>query len=188
MEKEAGRSWAESMGFEDPIIFTPDRECRGSDPQPSIVFVGLEEGMTIKNSPLDVFAVVSASDNFDRYVLQYGVGNNPDSWKTIDKGDEQYRQPKKLAEWDLTDVDASRITLRIYIYSTEDTFAEKRIHLNLQVPKPTPTITPTVDITPTETPVPTETSVPEDTPTPEPSATFTDVPEETDIPVPSDTP
>jgi len=138
--------------------------------------------MTITDSPLNIFGVVSASDHFDRYVLQYGVGNNPSKWKTIAKGDEQYKQPKKLAEWDLAGVDASRVTLRIYLYSTRDTFAEKRIHLNLQLPTPTPTITPTIDETPAGTLMPTETSAPEETPTLEATPTSTDTPVPTDTP------
>lgn len=169
-ESDAGRAWAEQMGFKEPILFTPERECRGDDPQPSIVFVGLSDGMDISASPLDIYAVVGASEHFERFRLQYGVGNNPNHWETIMVGEEQYTQPAKLASWDVYQAGATRITLRIYLYSTVDTFAEKRIHLDLLVPTLTPTITPTA----TETPAPTAV------------LTGTEIP--TDIPLPSDTP
>lgn len=164
-EKEEGRSWAEGMGFKDPIIFTPKRECRGDDPRPTIVFVGLNDGMNITSSPLDIYAVVSATKNFDRFRLQYGVGNNPSKWVTLMTSNDEVKQPERLITWDVYEADATRITLRIHVFSSRDTFAEKRIHLNLDVPTPTPTITPTITLTPepTSTPVPTETPFPTET-------------------------
>ena len=164
-EKEDGRSWAEGLGFKDPIIFTPTRECRGDDPRPTIVFVGLNDGMNVTSSPLEIYAVVSATKNFDRFRLQYGVGNNPSKWVTLLTSNDEMKQPEKLITWDVYEADAARITLRIYVYSTRDTFAEKRIHINLDVPTQTPTVTPTITQTPepTSTPVPTETPIPTET-------------------------
>jgi penicillin-binding protein 1C len=161
-DKQEGKSWAEGLGFKDPIIFTPTRECRGDDPRPTIVFVGLNDGMNVTSSPLDIYAVVSATKNFDRFRLQYGVGNNPSKWVTLMTSDDEVNQPEKLITWDVYEADAARITLRIYVYSTRDTFAEKRIHINLDVPTQTPTVTPTITQTPepTSTPVPTETPIP----------------------------
>ncbi len=161
-DKQEGKSWAEGLGFKDPIIFTPTRECRGDDPRPTIVFVGLNDGMNVTSSPLDIYAVVSATKNFDRFRLQYGVGNNPSKWVTLMTSDDEVNQPEKLITWDVYEADAARITLRIYVYSTRDTFAEKRIHINLDVPTRTPTVTPTITQTPepTSTPVPTETPIP----------------------------
>ena len=176
LDKDDGKSWAKDMGFSDPVIFTPTRECRGDDPKPTIVFVGLSEGMNITASPLDIYAVISATEDFDRFRLQYGVGNNPGKWQTLLKSDDQFKQPKKLVSWDVYEADATRITLRIYIYSSKGTFAEKRIHLNLNVPTLTPTVTPTL----TETPEPTWTLIPTETLPP--------VPTNTSLPVATDTP
>jgi hypothetical protein len=118
--------------------------------------------MNVTSSPLDIYAVVSATKNFDRFRLQYGVGNNPSKWVTLMTSDDEVNQPEKLITWDVYEADAARITLRIYVYSTRDTFAEKRIHINLDVPTQTPTVTPTITQTPepTSTPVPTETPIP----------------------------
>ena len=176
LDKDDGKSWAKDMGFSDPVIFTPTRECRGDDPKPTIVFVGLSEGMNITTSPLDIYAVISATEDFDRFRLQYGVGNNPGKWQTLLKSDDQFKQPKKLVSWDVYEADATRITLRIYMYSSKGTFAEKRIHLNLNVPTLTPTVTPTL----TETPEPTWTLIPTETLPP--------VPTNTSLPVATDTP
>ncbi len=183
-EEDAGKSWAESRGFPDPVIFTPTRECKSGDPRPTIVFVGLNDDMTISESQLDIYAVVTATDNFDRFRLQYGIGNNPSKWHTLYKGDRQEKEPEKLVTWDVYHADAARVTLRIIMTSTKDTTAEKRIHLNLNVPTPTPSPEPTMTnspeptwttpptetvlVIPTDTLFPAETPVPTETFTPEP--------------------
>ena len=119
--------------------------------------------------------MVSATGNFESFRLQYGVGNNPSKWHTLYKSSNQEKEPEKLVTWDVYEADAARVTLRIVMTSTKDTTAEKRIHLNLDVPALTPTpIEPTMTVTPeptwtivpTETPIiilPTETSIPTDT-------------------------
>ena len=111
--------------------------------QPSYL-LGLNDGMTISASPLDIYAVVSATENFESFRLQYGVGNNPSKWHTLYKSDNQEKEPEKLVTWDVYEADAARVTLRIVMTSTKDTTAEKRIHLNLDVPTLTPSPEPTM--------------------------------------------
>ncbi len=159
LEEEAGRQWAEEMGFSDPVIFTPSRECESDDPRPTIDFVGLNDDMTVNASLLDIYAVVSATGNFDSFKLQYGVGNNPSKWHTIYKSSDMFKKPDKLISWDVYQANASRVTLRIVVTSTKGTSAEKRIHINLIVPTqtPQPQPSPTVTLLPTWILVPTET-------------------------------
>ena len=83
----------------------------------------------------------------------------------------QYQNPEMVYSWDVTDIPSGRITLRIYMESTEDTYAERRIHINLQVPTPTPTLTPTATMTPTITVTPSPSLTPTITVTPSPTAT-----------------
>lgn len=177
-ENNSGKTWLKENGFTPPVIFTPEKECTGNDPRPTIIFVGLQDGDNIMSSPLDIYVVVNASANFESFKLQYGIGNNPSKWKTLVNTDKQYDQPKKLISWNVYEAAATRITLRIQVRSTKGTEAEKCIHLNLIVPTLTPTITPT----PTETPEPTATIIPTNTAIP----TDTVVPTET--PTPTDTP
>jgi len=172
-ENKTGQEWAKDKGFPDPVIFVPERECRGDDPRPTIVFVGMQDDMNVTTPLLDVYAVVSATKHFEQFKLQYGVGNNPSKWTTLLTSHEQFTEPEKLISWDVYQAGASRVTLRIYIKSSQDTFAEKRIHVNLLVP----TLTPTTEIPPTETPLP----------SPEPTPTETTTPE-TVIPSPEATP
>ncbi len=183
-EESSGQSWAKDRGFGTPILFTPARECTGSDPRPTIVFVGLKDGMNVNVSPMDIYAVITATKNFKQYTLQYGIGNNPGKWKTLSKGTNSFDQPKKLIAWDVYEADAVRITLRILMESTNDTDADKRIHLNLMVPTrtPTATMTSTQTTTPTETIEPTGTLEP--TNTLEPTETIEPLPLMTDTPTP----
>jgi penicillin-binding protein 1C len=174
-DTEDGRAWAEKAGFTEPYFFTPERECQANDPKATIYFAGVKEDQVITSSPLDVYAVIDATANFKDYRLEWGLGNDPVDWKPlVEHGTTPLKQAERLVSWDLKDVPSGRITLRIYLNSTDDKYAEKRLHLDIQVPTPTPTPTET----PTQTPSATQTPVPSNTPT------NTPVPPNTDTPVP----
>ncbi len=162
-ENNIGQEWAKDKGFPEPVVFVPERECRGDDPRPTIVFVGMQDDMNVTTPILDIYTVVSATKHFEQFKLQYGIGNNPSKWTTLLTSKEQFTKPEKLISWDVYQAGASRVTLRIYLKSSQDTFAEKRIHVNLLVP----TLTPTNEISPTETPTPTQEPSPTETATPE---------------------
>ncbi len=187
-QNDQGRAWAEQMGFKTPLVFVPDRECTMSDSRPLLSFTNPGEGQTILTSPLDIFGQVDATSDFSSYRLEWGQGEKPDTWKLLDKQDAPVKSPAKLFSWDLltgddgAPVPGGIITLRLYMRSAHDTYAELMLHLNLGVPTTTPTPTPTP--TPTETG--TATPVPTDTPTITPLPTDTPVPSNT--PLPSDTP
>jgi penicillin-binding protein 1C len=182
-ETDQGREWAGSIGFNDPIFFVPDRECKADDPHPNIYFAGISEDQVILNNPLDIYAVVDAPGNFGSFRVQWGTGDDPGEWKTLLEGaTNPVKQPDRLYTWNLNDVPRGKITLRIYLESTDNRYAEKRIHLKIEAPTPTPTPTQTSTPTPTPTqtptptvipPTPTETPVPPtETPTPTPTATI----------------
>lgn len=170
LENPKGRSWAEDMGFSTPFFLVPDRACRSDDPRPEISITGVSEGVTIKTNPLEIRGVVTATANFDYFRIEWGQGKDPITWKVlVDNEHDPQESQGLLYEWDLSDIEPGVITLRIYVHSTLDTYAEKRITFTLQLPTPTPTETPT----PTATPTPTETA------TPMPSATVTETPSAT---------
>jgi penicillin-binding protein 1C len=167
-----GKAWAASAGFKDPIYFSPTRDCKLDDPRPTILFEGFTDGQTVNSPSVDIYAVVSATSQFQDFRLQYGVGDDPVDWKNlVKKSTNQYKQPGLIYSWDLTSMPAGKVTLRIYMDSTEGRFAEKRIHLDIEVPTPTPT----------------ETAIPTDTQTPIPESTDTPFPTPTDVPVSLDT-
>jgi membrane peptidoglycan carboxypeptidase len=178
-DEPEGRSWAVNLGFSDPLQFVPERACRSDDPRPIITLTGITDGQTIAASPLEIRGMITATENFDYYRIEWGRGPDPSSWEVlVDNVSTPQETPDTLYRWDLEDLEPGMITLKFYIRSTEDTFAEKLIRLNIQLPTATPTRTPTRTPTPTETPIPTPTQTLE--PTPEPS--FTPIPTSTEVP------
>jgi penicillin-binding protein 1C len=170
-EDSQGQEWANSIGFDSPVQFVPDRDCELADPSPKIIFSSLSENQAVTSSPLDIYAVVSVSDHFDHYILDYGYGNDPDEWKKLKESDQMSKEVELIYSWDIfaEDIEQGDITLRIKMYSKEeDRYAVKKIHIRLNVPTPTPTMTPTFTPTllPTATPTPTQTPMPTNTPTP----------------------
>jgi penicillin-binding protein 1C len=178
-----GKDWAAGLGFSDPITFAPNRACKSSDPQPTLKFANLTDGQNITQSPLDVYAVINASANFKDYLLRYGYGSDPSSWKTIvPSGGAPSDQPQQIASWDIHKLKQEPITLELFMHSSTGGYARIRVHLNLLLPTPTPTETPTQTPTATATPTPTITATPNQAPT----ETQTPLPSET--PAPSETP
>ncbi|MCE1252861.1 MAG: transglycosylase domain-containing protein [Anaerolineae bacterium] len=162
-ETDQGRAWVESIGFKDDVNFVPEKDCTLTDARPNIYFSNLTENQTISSSPLDIYAIANASANFSEFKIEYGQGDDPHDWKELAGGIKQmYDHPEKIYTWDLADVPSGKVTLRIYMKSTEENrYAEKRVHLNIMVPTRTATQAPTFTLTPTLTPVtPTNTSVP----------------------------
>jgi penicillin-binding protein 1C len=170
-ENAEGRAWAESLGFDDELVFVPERECEESDPRPVIEFSAPREGERISSTPLEIYARVGATGDFRRWWLEWGPGDNPVKWELLERSGRGYAQPDNIYAWDVSEIPAGVITLRLRVESTEGRFAEKRILLNMQIPTPTPTPTSTATPTPTSTmtPTPTNTPVPSSTPTITPS-------------------
>jgi penicillin-binding protein 1C len=186
-----GENWLEENGFEGKIDFSPDRECNEDDPQPIIEFTSPEKHETITSNPLRIYGIADASDWFKSVKLEFGMGEEPEDWETLAKGNEQINRSELLYTWDLSDIQEGLVTLRLYIESIEGTYAEERLPINLNVPTPTPTptFTPTSTSTPTMTPSPTATPIPTKTNTPLPSdtpsntSTATLTPENTSEPI-----
>lgn len=173
-DSQQGEGWVEKIGFPSPVIFVPERECRADDPRPTLLFVGLNDGQTITDDVLDIYAVIDATSDFKEYYLEYGEGKEPRRWKTlVEPGGHTSANPQKIYVWDLTEVEPGVVTLRLFMKSTNDGHAEKLLRLNIQVPTRTPTPTPTPTLTPTETPTPTNTLTPTPTETPTPTLTPT---------------
>ena len=164
-EDPTGQAWAQQMGFSTPIFFTPSRKCSMDDSRPILQITSPNDGETIRQNPLEIFGQAAASKGFGYFQLEYGRGPDPVQWTTLERDTTPVEQPGKLYEWNLEDIDTGEITLKLSIFSLQDTYAETERRLNIQVPTPTPTAT--------NTPTPTLTSTPTPTPTPTPTQTLT---------------
>jgi penicillin-binding protein 1C len=164
-EDSQGQAWADSLGFSQPLFIVPPRECTGNDPRPLLGFAAPRAGETITQNPLEIYGQVDATAGFRRYTLEYGLGPDPVQWERLERENVPVSQADLLYTWDLSEVPEGPVTLRLYMESTGDTFAEARLQINIQLPTPTPTPTPTATATPTPTPTPTQTPTPTVTPT-----------------------
>jgi hypothetical protein len=172
-DTDAGKSWLDNIGFTGDLYYKPDRACEEKDPRPEILFAGINEGQTITSSPVDIYALIRAGDIFKNYKLEYGLGSDPGDWKTlVDTTEKQYQQPELIYKWDVINIPAGTVTLKLTVNSKNDTDAQKLIHINLSVPTATPTIT----LTPTVTPTASATLQPTSTATLAPTETATTIP------------
>lgn len=179
LETPEGRAWLEAHDLPKEFVFAPERECRASDPHPHLEFIGLSDGQEITTPLLEVQAVIEG-EGMRSWRLEYGLGNEPNRWERLAEGNSPQPQPVTIAVIDLSFLSGRTFTLRLYLEG-KNGYAERRVHLNLSLPTPTPIPT----LTPTLTPIPTWTA----TPTELPSPTFT--PTETASPtpiLPSETP
>ena len=174
-ETDQGRNWARDNGFSDPIFFTPQHACAETDSRPILEINAPSDGALITSSPLTIYGRADATSNFSEFWLQWGRGNDPVDWDLLREENDPVRQADEIYQWDVSELEAGVVTLRLRVLSTEGTFAEKTISIDLQVPTPTPTPTDT----PTETPTPTLTFTPTLTPTPTFTPTNTLIPSAT---------
>ncbi len=188
---DEGRAWAEQMGFDRPIFFTPDGECEADSPRVTLSIENIKEGDVLTHEKMDVEIIADATDGFTIWRLEYAEGDDPrdDEWKLLVESDQRVPSRMKVVNWNLEKTGNARFTLRLRMENKNGGYAEKIIHLKIDYTPPTPEPTP---IPPTETPTlippsptfepptptplpptaspvpPTETPAP---PTPEPSAT-----------------
>jgi penicillin-binding protein 1C len=183
----SGKAWAENNGFSTPLFFVPKRKCTAEDPRPLLQFTSPRDGDRITNTPLEIIAQAGATADFETYRLEYGLGDNPVKWELLKKHGRPQNESGKIYDWDLRELPAGDVTLRLFLNSIHETYAEIKMKLNMQVPTPTPTPTPTFTPTPTSTATPTFTITPTFTSTPTQTLTPTITPTFEDTPTPSPT-
>lgn len=167
LNTDPGKQWADNYGFPDPLVILPERECRLDDPRPIIDLLGLGPGAEITENPYGIVGVVDATANFKQFKLHWGIGENPTEWNSLmDWSTTPIRSADEILSWDMTDIDAEVITIRVTLHSTTNTEVQKSYVVRVRVPTPTPTVTPTE--TPTLEPTPTPLPPEEPTPTPTP--------------------
>jgi penicillin-binding protein 1C len=189
-----GKDWAQSVGLSRKPYIIKENECTEGDPRPLLEFGSPRDNDTVVQSPLPIIAKIDATDLFKDAKLEYGPGKDPVQWETLESFGVRRTEMTEIYSWDISELPAGWVTLRLYMSATNGGFAEQKIQINIQVPTPTPTPTPTQ--TPSITPTPSPTATPTNTDTPEatitPSPTFSDTPSptytETQTPTPSNTP
>ena len=162
LRTDDGRAWLEANDLPRNPFYAPDRDCNDSDPRPVLEFQTPTNGNTITQTTLPINGVIDAKNGgFTGWRLEYANGADPSDadWTVLAQGNNAFPQPGLIYTWDLTTVQATQVTLRLYLMNGDEYFAEKKVVLNLSLPTPTPTPT----LSPTAIPptaFPTDTSIP----------------------------
>ena len=184
---DAGRAWADSMGFEKPIFFTPDRECKADDSHATLS-INIQDGQVLKEDVVEINIVATATSNFDRWHLDFAPNQNPKDgdWQTLMDSRDEVRQPTDVYSWKISKEGNGKVSLRLRMENKEGGYAERVLHIKLDYDKPTSTPEPTQAPSATPAaPVATNTRRPTRTDAPEP--TNTRRPTQTDVPEPTNT-
>jgi len=166
-ETHDGRDWLRDNGFDSPPVYAPEGECDKNDPHARLE-INVSEGQVVSQPVLALQGTMDADGGFRSWLLEFGLGENPDGWTTLAEGNQPVSNAA-LFNWDLSNLSNQAIALHLYMKG-EDGYAEKTVHFSLALPTPTPA--PTETTTPTQTPelpTPTETptiAMPGQTPTP----------------------
>lgn len=157
-----GRGWLESHDMPRNPTFIADRECSSTDPHPVLEFTNPQNGNTLTEASLPIHGVIDVKNGgFTGWRLEYGNGNDPgdSDWTVLAQGTNSFPQPGLIYTWDLSAVQASQVTLRLYLMNGDQGYAEKRITLSINLPTPVPSQTPSPTAIP-PTAFPTDTSIP----------------------------
>lgn len=182
-ENSEGKRWAKDHGFDHPLFFIPERECKQSDPHPILAFVNLKNGETITELPFDA-RVTAQGDRFKDVTLEIGRGDDPDQWRSLRVSDRPLTNEVILI--DPTNLENGKYTLRLIMTNRDGGYAEREVTIKIDVPDPTATPEPTHTPIPTHTPEPTftltEIILPTETETPTETSTDAPTPTETATP------
>jgi hypothetical protein len=170
-ETGEGKAWLNDHGLDENPNIAPERECKEGDPQPKLE-INLADGQVISSPLLEVKGTASADGGFKQWRLEFGLGEDPNSWVTLAESDKPV-EGGTLTTWNVATLPNGIVTLRLTLIG-EKTEMDKRIRLNLSLPIPTvPTSTPTLTPFPTDTPtfivIPSDTPIPSETPSETPT-------------------
>ncbi|MCB0172621.1 MAG: penicillin-binding protein 1C [Anaerolineae bacterium] len=157
-----GWEWSVANGIEQP----PTDYC----PSTNIVanITSPLDGSTIRDKvALDGSAVAA---NFSHYLVEFGVGTNPQAFATVLGPVSQLKEQGNLGTFDTTQVENGPYTLRLVVFDQNGGSVESRIRVLVDnAPTPTIVASPTATSSPTLQPSATSTQIP---PTPTPTATL----------------
>ncbi|NOH01296.1 MAG: hypothetical protein HND47_04665 [Chloroflexi bacterium] len=182
LETDDGKRWLAGNEFPEDPVYAPERECKEGDPRPHLG-INLNDGQVISTPVLEIKGTARADDEIEKWVLEFGLGEDPGSWTVLNESDKPVENGT-LHTWNLSGMPNGIVTLRLTLIG-KNAEVDKRIRLNLSLPTPTappatPTLTPSpTQFPPTPTATPTSTQIilpPTETPTLQPTPTETPTP------------
>ena len=126
-ETRDGRDWLRDNGFDSPPVYAPERECSNSDPQATLE-INVQRGQVISQPVLPLQGTMDATGGFKSWLLEFGLGDNPDGWTTLAEGKQpvQERAAVQLGPVQPLQPDDHPSSL----YEGDDGYAEKTVHFS----------------------------------------------------------
>jgi membrane peptidoglycan carboxypeptidase len=193
---EQGQKWAAILQITFPVTLAPAKECDAGSTKAVAVITSPSLNQTL-DGVIDIFGSANvANGEFDRYVVDWGIGDDPQGWGGV-SGEVRNPLPDNglLARWDTANAPNGPVTLRLLVFDKAGHSSEYRVLVNIahpatDTPPPPPTATQTntplpPTLTPTLVTVAT-TEAPTSTPVP-PTATATTEPATTEAPTVTET-
>ena len=157
---DMGKNLAQSLGFEEPIFFTPTDECDNNTRLPSLAFVNIQEGDVLSEETINLRVSANADNGFAFWRIDIAQGTNPDKkeWTTLYSSEVPLSQPADVFTLNLGEYQQGDYSLRLYMEGKEGGYYEKIVHFlnTYAIPTTIPTEEPTATSMPTETTIPTE--------------------------------
>ncbi|NPV65726.1 MAG: hypothetical protein HPY64_01120 [Anaerolineae bacterium] len=150
----AGQQWAAQRNIPLPARPVPTEACNPNIQQPIIsmewpVPNGQVQGVVEVQGRVLVY-------NFNRYQLEYGIGNAPQAFQIVDGPYTiQHANTEFLGRWDVSQLPNGPYTLRLKVFTNDGGFAnlDRVVLVNNPIVTPTPSPSPTVMVI-TQTPTP----------------------------------
>ena len=154
---EAGRALAEQLGFNRPLFFTPDKECKADSPHANLSIENIKEGDVLKTEQIIIRVIANATNGFEIWSLDFAPGNHPsdNDWQVLFNTDAAVNQAEDIITWPIAELPNGQYSIRLRMQNEDGGFAEKVVHFEIDYTPPTPTITPTPLPTSTPQPLPT---------------------------------
>ena len=182
---DAGIEFAKSLGFEEPIFFTPTEECTESTSLPNLSFVNINDGDTFTSESVNVRVIANADQGFATWHIDLAEGTNPGKkdWQTLYTSENPIDAPTEVVSIQLSELPAGDYSIRLYMESKSGGYYQKVVHFLNNYVMPTSIIVPTATTPATQ--IPTETGVPTSIATEVSFPTFTPIPA---VETPTETP
>ena len=180
----AGRAVAQDLGFDRPLYFTPQNQCRSDSPHPTLAIENIKDGDVLAQESININVVANAPDGFSTWKLEIAPGDNPGDgdWSTLFESGDAVTDPRDVVSWSLKNTGNGKFSLRLRMENADGGFAQKVVHIEINYIPPTDTPTPVPSPTLTPSPAPTF------TPEPPTAAATTEVPFPTLTPIVGSTP
>jgi membrane peptidoglycan carboxypeptidase len=141
-ETDAGQAWASRHSIAIPLQLLPEDACEEGTPRPQITITEPQAG-DILAGEINIVGSVNAP-GFTGYQVEYGLGDNPSTWRPVQEQRQTAVENDLLATWDTSTASATGpVTLRVLAFGPDNPYTpeadpavvEARVPVNLFDPE-----------------------------------------------------